>query len=98
MNNINTLNLYARVLYTFVYLSNALLIVFARNVVACMTGNVNFLNPLPTLAVITAAIDDFAAKVQLAVDGGKLAIMMRNASRDDLITLLRQLAAYVQGN
>lgn len=33
-----------------------------------------------------------------ALDGAKIAIAMRNAARVDLLSLVRQLAAYVQGH
>ena len=38
------------------------LIVFAQGIVTRMTGNKSFANPTPTLAVVTAAIDDLRAR------------------------------------
>ena len=40
----------------------------------------------------------FESKVHDALDGGRIAIAARNAARVNLLSLLRQLAAYVQGH
>jgi len=63
-----------------------------------MTKNPQYPTPKPTLAAITVSVNGFALKVQAALDGGKIAIAARKAARVELLSLMRQLAAYVQGN
>jgi hypothetical protein len=88
----------ARVSLAFASLTNTDLIAFVRNVVTLMTGNAQYPTPSPTLAAVTSAVDAFETAVHDALDGGKMAILTRNAARESLLTLMRQLAAYVQGN
>ncbi len=90
--------LLARVSLAFGYLLNTQLIAFVRNVITLMTGNAQYPTPVPTLAAVTTSVDAFETTVHEALDGGKLAIATRNAARVDLLTLTRQLAAYVQGH
>jgi hypothetical protein len=89
---------YPRVSLAFARKIDTDLIAFTRNVVTLMTGNTNYPTPSPALAVITASVDTFETKVHDALDGGKIAIATRNAGRNELLSLLRQLAAYVTGN
>jgi len=70
----------------------------ARNIVTLMTGNESYLAPVPTLAVVTAQINALETAVGEAKDGGKIAIATRNAEQASLLSLLRQLASYVQNN
>ena len=63
-----------------------------------MTGNVQYPTPSPTLVTITTSVDAFEVAVQEALDGGKIAIATRNAARVELLSLVRQLAAFVQGH
>jgi hypothetical protein len=74
------------------------LIAFVRNIITLMTGNPKYPTPLPTLTVVTTSVNAFEVAVQEALDGGKIAIATRNAARTELLSLIRQLAAYVQGN
>jgi hypothetical protein len=74
------------------------LIAFVRNIVTLLTGSTQYPTPLPPLATITTSVDAFESAVQEALDGGKIAIASRNAARAALLSLVRQLAAYVQGN
>lgn len=74
------------------------LIVFVRNIVTLMTGSAKYPTPSPTLATITTSVDAFEVAVQEALEGGKLAVAARNAARVELLSLVRQLAAYVQGH
>jgi hypothetical protein len=74
------------------------LIAFVRNVITMMTGSLIYPTPLPTLAILTTAVNGFETAVHEALDGGKVAIATRNAARVELLSLVRQLAAYVQGN
>lgn len=74
------------------------LIAFVRNVITLMTGNPSYVTPLPPLATLTTSVNAFETTVHDALDGGKIAIATRNAARVELLSLVRQLAAYVQGN
>lgn len=96
--NTATNGYYARVALSFARKLDTDLIAFTRNVITLTSGNAQYPSPNPTLAALTAAVDDFEAKVHDALDGGKIAIASRNASRVELLSLLRQLASYVQGN
>jgi hypothetical protein len=74
------------------------LIAFIRNAITLITGNVKYPTPLPPLATMTTAVNAFEVAVHEALDGGKIPIATRNALRVELLSLVRQLAAYVQGN
>lgn len=74
------------------------LIVFTRNIVELMTGNPQYPTPSPTLATITTSVDAFELAVQEALAGGRIQTARRNAARVELLSLVRQLAAYVQGH
>ncbi len=88
--------LYARVSLAFSGLLNTALIAFIRNIIVEMTGNAQYPTPSPTLAALTTSVNAFETAVHEAMGGAKLAIMTRDAARQDLLTLTRQLAAYVQ--
>ncbi|MGI9086777.1 MAG: hypothetical protein ACR2HH_03390 [Chthoniobacterales bacterium] len=90
--------LLARVSLAFALLINTQLIAFARNVVTLLTGNAQYPTPNPALTVVTTAINAFETALHDALDGGRLLIATRNALREELLTLMRQLAAYVQGH
>jgi hypothetical protein len=74
------------------------LIAFVRNVITLMTGNAQYPTPVPALTVVTTSVNAFETAVHDALDGGKIPIATRNAARMELLSLVRQLAAYVQGN
>jgi hypothetical protein len=61
-----------------------------------MTDNASYPAPTPTLAVLTTAKDEFATAVANALDGGKTLTAIKNAKREILVALLRQLASYLQ--
>ncbi|MEY2486349.1 MAG: hypothetical protein QOH39_1997 [Verrucomicrobiota bacterium] len=90
--------LYSRVSLGFSRKIDTDLIAFARNVVTLMTGNAQYPTPSPTLATITTSVNAFEVAVNEALDGGKIAIATRNAARVELLSMVRQLAAYVQGH
>jgi hypothetical protein len=96
--NSSTNGYYARVALSFARKIDTDLIAFVRNVITLMTGNTNYPSPSPTLAEVTTSVSDFETSVYNALDGGKIAIATRNAARQAVLALLRQLAAYVQGN
>lgn len=89
---------YARVALSFARKPNTDLIAFVRNVIAMMTDNTTYPTPQPALADITTSVNAFEGAVHDALDGGRIAIATRNAARVELLALMRQLAAYVQGN
>jgi len=73
------------------------LIAFCGNVVTQMTAaSQQFATPSPALADVTTAINKLDVANQAALDGGRQAIIDRNAARAELLSLTRQLAAYVQ--
>ena len=75
---------------------NADLINIAQVIAKVMTGNPNFPNPQPTVAVMTAGVNDLVA----AENGAKLrttgAAALRNSKKAALVTLLEQWRMYVQ--
>ena len=96
--NSSTNGFYARVALSFARKIDTDLIAFVRNVITMMTGNAQYASPTPALAALTTAVNDFETAVHDALDGGKIAIATRNASRVNLLAMIRQLAAYVQAN
>ncbi|MEO5718666.1 MAG: fibronectin type III domain-containing protein [Chthoniobacterales bacterium] len=87
-----------RVSLAFANLRAALLLLFGRNVVTMMTGNPAFATPFPTLATVTTALNNLETTAEAALDRSKVAIANRNANYATLLSLLRQLAAYVQSH
>lgn len=66
-----------------------------ETIVASMIGNANFPTPSPTLTVISTALSAFTVALADAADGGVEKTAIKNARRAELVSLLRQLAAYV---
>ena len=75
--------------------SDALLVTDAQTIVIALTNNPSYPTPSPTLASITTAINDFATAIANAANGGKELTAIKNAKREALCALLRQLASYV---
>ena len=69
----------------------------ARGVVEAMTGNPAFPSPTPPLSAVTAAIDDLQSAQVAAEARTRGAVTVRNDKRTALITVLHQVASYVQG-
>ncbi len=93
----DNVNQIARVALGFSRVRAANLVEFVRNIVTLMKGNANFPTPFPTLGTITTAVDQYDSLVQEASNGDRIVIKARNASRASLLSLMRQLASYVQG-
>jgi hypothetical protein len=72
------------------------LITYAKSIVVSMTGNPSFPTPIPTLAAVTAAIDQLQVAETAALARTKGAVTVRNEKRTALVALLKQLLAYVQ--
>lgn len=89
---------YARVALGFARKIDTDLIAFVRNVITLMTNNPQYPTPTPTLAAVTTLVNAFETQVHDALDGGKIVIATRNAGRVEMMSLMRQLAAYVQGH
>src|ERR1051326_5532354 len=77
-------------------LSDAAVVARGSAVVAGMNGNANFANPPVDIAVLKAAVDNLAAAIAEALDGGKKAISERNRLREIVVNMLRLLAVYVE--
>jgi hypothetical protein len=69
---------------------------FAQGVIDALTGNAAFPAPPVTLVNLQAARDDLTAKMAAAQTGGPADTAAKNNSRQALVTILRDVAAYVQ--
>ncbi len=77
-------------------LSPAKLLLKARIIVGEVGVNTTYFPaPDPSLAEITAAIEEFERAVQAAENRDRVAISYRNEQRDVLVNLLRKLGNYV---
>jgi len=85
-----------KVSLAFARLSDSELDNFAHGVFNAMTGNAAFASPPVTLASLQTATNDFTDKVAASDAGGLAATAAKNNSRQTLLGILRQLAAYVQ--
>jgi len=61
-----------------------------------LTGNVNFLNPIPDLVTFFAAITSLGNAITAASNFDRSLIIARNLRADELRLFIKQLAAYVQ--
>ena len=86
----------AKVSLSFGKLADTELDNFAQGVIDAMTGNAAFPTPPVTLANLQTAQADFTAKLAAAQTGGVADTAAKNNSRQALITMLRDEAAYVQ--
>ncbi|MBL0308231.1 MAG: fibronectin type III domain-containing protein [Bacteroidetes bacterium] len=68
----------------------------ARNIVRMMTGNPKFPAPSPTLAFVTNRIKALEAAYIKAANGGKNHIDARTLRLKEMLSAIRELAAYVQ--
>ena len=73
-----------------------LLIAFCRQVVIMLTGNPNFTTAFPALTIVTTAIDSLETANGAAMGGDRVDISVRRTAKAELLSLMRQLAAYVQ--
>ncbi len=58
-------------------------------------NNPNYPTPIPALTVVQTAFDAYKVATADAAQGGKENTAIRNARRNELVSLLRQLANYV---
>src|SRR3990172_1730011 len=86
----------------FILLHPSLKITYSRDRVIDMTGNPNFVTPLPSLATVTTVTDDLETKQLAAEGGGTAQIAARDAAEEVWKNTMRQEADYVdtiaQGN
>ena len=68
----------------------------AKFIVTCLMGNTNFQNPIPTLAVITLAINDLEGAWNAAADGGKVKTATIHDKEDVLLAKMSALAIFVE--
>ena len=85
----------SKALLGFAKLSDANIETKAVSIVTAMTGNANFTTPVPALADVSKAIQDYSQALAMAQMGDKLQVAIKNAKKEALLTLLRSLAAYV---
>lgn len=84
-----------KALSNFYKLTDASLEVKAEAIYSSMNGNASYTTPLPTLVVLQAAITAFSNALNAASSGSRVDIAFKNQKRQELIDLLRSLAAYV---
>jgi hypothetical protein len=70
---------------------------FVETISAQLYGNAAYTTPPVTKVALDAANSDFTTKLAAAATGGQTETAAKNASRQVLIGILRQLANYVQG-
>ena len=76
--------------------SDALLITDTGSILTAMTGNPSFPTPAPGLPLVKTALDEFTTAVADAASGGVTLTSIKKDKRAALVTLLRELASYVQ--
>ena len=81
----------------FTQLPDAELDEFAAGVITNLTGNASFPTPAISLAALGTARTNFVNAMAAMAQGGTAATAAKNAARETLVGLLRQVALYVQG-
>ncbi|MET3126720.1 hypothetical protein ABID42_001822 [Arcicella rosea] len=67
-------------------------------IISKLTGNVNFPNPIPTLAEITASRNAYVDALIVSKTGGRQETLKKNHARKELEQQLGLLALYIQAN
>jgi hypothetical protein len=86
-----------KVSLSFAVFSDAAMDAFTDNIIKCMTGNAHYATPVPPLLVLSGGLAAFRSALAAAADGGKSLTAAKNEQRENLLLILRLLAAYVQG-
>lgn len=81
---------------SLVKLSDANLILKAELIIDSLTNNSYFTAPVPDLASVQDALQNFKTAVVQAKEGGKTEALIKNDRRTTLLNLLNSLALYVQ--
>jgi hypothetical protein len=76
-------------------LNSRALFLFTSKLITQMTGNANFPDPTPALAVIQVKLDEFETLAVAALDGTKRDRYVRDEASKELKDMLRILANYV---
>jgi hypothetical protein len=84
-----------KVVIGFATLSDGNLEIKALSIVDAMTDNANFPTPDPTLSDVNAAITDYSNALSGAKTRDKTQVAVKNIKRKALISLLKDLASYV---
>ena len=85
-----------RVISNYKDLSDDELAALAGKILGALTDNANFPDPIPAIADLTIAVNDYRSKHEIAIRGGSvLDIRIKNESRKQLLYELGQLAHYV---
>ncbi|SEM22059.1 hypothetical protein SAMN05216436_102270 [bacterium A37T11] len=80
----------------FKHMRDSDLLNLGGTVLAAMTANTNFTNPNPALTVLETALEDYRTKLEASSRrGSPLEVSLKNDSRDALLSVLKQLAFYV---
>jgi hypothetical protein len=80
----------------FAKLGDSSLVTKTEYIITSMTGNTHYPTPTPTIPVVQTAATAFQDTLAAATDGGKIKTAQKNAAREALLDLLRNLALYVQ--
>ena len=72
------------------------LITYTRSIVDRLTNNPSLRNPTPTLAALTAAVDDLQTAEAAALARTKGAVATRNDKRAAVVSLLHELRGYIE--
>ncbi len=80
---------------SFTTLSDGNLESKTHSIISSITGNANFPTPVPSIAVIEAAADNFSSALVKAQTGNRADVADKNAKRETLLAALRQLCSYV---
>ena len=80
---------------SFASLSDGNLESKTHEIITAMTGNLNFPNPIPALADITAAATAYTTALSKAGTGNRIEVPDKNAKRETLIGQLRILCNHI---
>ncbi|MGE5109191.1 MAG: hypothetical protein ACM3H8_16755 [Sphingobacteriales bacterium] len=84
-----------KALFNFSKFSDAALEVKAQAIYSNLNGNSSYATPSPALTLLQAAITAFSDALNTSSTGTRSDIAFKNQKRQELVDLLRSLAAYV---
>ena len=74
---------------------DAELLAFGRSIYPAMNGNVIFPNPIPAMPSYLQALDAYDDALTAAKTGNRNAVAIKNAGKQNIVTMLRSMATYV---
>ncbi len=86
----------AKIIIGFSKLSDPELDVKSQEIITKMTGNINFLTPIPTLVEVGTAKSEYATSLVNASQGNTNDTAIKNQKRKVLESLLHRLGLYVE--